>query len=283
MDKRAVVVGTASSWRKAPWTDPNTTIAGLNDGYSLGFPRADEWYELHPLDKMWFAPPNGQPVHLKDIPQGAYIRPHGHLEWLKKQAAQIPVWLQGAPPADWPVNAMRFPIEQVEAEFGEDYWTSGPSYEVAHFYLRGYREFEIYGIHLSTEHEYREQRPGFEMLLGSLLGHKRTLTVDKARGLRIYEGNIRLVLPVESPILQHGWKYAYQPKPVAPPNPYVDELRRTQKQKAKLVQALVHWPVGQDKAAALEALDDLEVIEIDCQQMLQRSNGGGTLVASLGV
>jgi len=232
---------------------------------------------------MWFAPPKGQPVHVKDIPQGAYIRPHGHLEWLKAQAAQIPVWLQSAPPADWPVNAARFPIEQIEAEFGGDYWTSGPSYEVAHFYMRGYREFEIYGIHLSTEHEYREQRPGFEALLGSLLGHKRSMTVDKDRGLRIYEGNIRLVLPVESPILQHGWKYAYQPKPVAPPNPYVDELRRTQKQKAKLVQALVHWPVGQDKAAALEALDDLEVIEIDCQQMLQRSHGNGTLTASLGV
>lgn len=282
MQKRAIVVGTAQTWKKTPWNDPNVTIIGLNDAYSLGFPRADEWYELHPFDKMWFTPPGVRQVHPKDVPKGAYIRPHGHLEWLKTQASAIPVWLQSEPPADWPVNAARLPLEAIESVFGADYWASGPAFEIAHLYLRGYRQFEIYGIHLSTEQEYRNQRPQFEMLLGQLLGPAVKRTIDERHGLRHYEGKeVSITLPVESPILQHGWKYAYEPKPLAPENPYADELKAAQKQKAKLVKALVYWPTGQDKSKALAELDDLEVIEIDCQQMLARSHGCGTLTATL--
>lgn len=283
MRTRAVIIGTASSWRKAPWQDPHVTIVGLNDAYALGLPRADEWYELHPLEQMWFAPPGKTAVEGSTVPPGAFVRPHGHLAWLKTQATQIPVWLQKEPPADWPVNAARLPIEQIEEAFGQ-YWASGPAYEIAHLYLRGYRSFEIYGIHLSTDHEYREQRPNFEFFLGRLLGTKVVESVDHARGLRLYHGqDVRIVLPVESPILQHGWKYAYEPKPVPPPNPYADELRRTQKQKAKLIRALVMCPVGQDKTAMLEALDDLETIELDCQQMIARRQGCGTVTAQLSV
>jgi hypothetical protein len=278
MNTRAVIVGTAPSYTKTPWTDPACTIVTLNDAYALNVPRIDEHYELHDFAKMWFKPEG--PVDPRSIPKGAFIRPAGHLEWLKRQAMTIPVWLQKEPPADWPVNAARLPIEQIEAEFGQ-YWASGPVYEIAHLYLRGYREFEIYGIHLSTEHEYREQRPNFEFFLGRLLGPKVRESRDESRGLRIYEGHIRLVLPVESPILQHGWKYAYEPKPVAPPNPYADELARTQKQKRTLEKALIRCPVGFDKTAMLEEYEDLEVIEIDCLNMVQRSQGNGTLTAVL--
>jgi hypothetical protein len=282
MDKRAVIVGTAQSWRKAPWDDHRVTIATLNDAYALGMPRIDEHYELHPLEKMWFAPPGKHKIEAREIPPGSFVRPAGHLEWLKTQAAQIPVWLQKEPPADWPVNAARLPIEQIESEFGE-YWASGPVYEIAHFYLRGYREFEIYGIHLSTEHEYREQRPNFEFFLGRLLGPKVTESLDQPRGLRIYEGAIRLVLPVETPILKHGWKYAYETKPVAPLNPYAEELARTQQQKRTLEKAMIRCPNGFDKTAMLAEYEDLEIVEIDCMQMIQRSRGMGTLTATLGV
>ena len=278
---RAFIVGTAPSWKKTPWNDPTGRVVGLNDCYALGFPRIDEHYELHPLDKMWFRKKDQIRVYEKDIPKGHYIRPEGHIEWLKQQAATIPVWLQKEPPADWPVNAARFPVEAVMAEFGSDYWASGPVYEIAHLYMRGCRDFEIYGIHLSTEHEYREQRGNFEFFLGRLLGVQYTLSTDKARGIRIYEGNVRLVLPVESPILQHGWKYAYEPKPLPAPNPYLDELQRTQKQKRTLEKALIRWPHGQDKAQALEEYDDLEVIELDCQMQLARTQSAGTLTAEL--
>ena len=244
--KRAIIVGTAQTWRKAPFTDPDCTIVGLNDGYALNLPRADEWYELHPLDQMWFKPADKKVVYQHELPPGAFVRPEGHLEWLKTQAAQIPVWLQKEPPSDWPPNAARLPIEQIEATFGQ-YWASGPVYEIAHLYLRGYRSFEIYGIHLSTEHEYREQRPNFEFFLGRLLGPTVVESRDAVKGLRIYQGaEVRVVLPVESPILQHGWKYAYEAKPTRPSNPYADELQRTRTQKRTLEKALIRQPDGAD-------------------------------------
>jgi hypothetical protein len=257
--KKAVLVGTAGSWKEAPFDDPSAYIVSLNDAYMLKLPRVDEWSELHPIDKM---------VDARAIPPGHYVRPEGHIEWLRKQAETIPVWLQSEPPAGWPVNAKRFPIEEIEAKYGQ-YWASGPAYMLAHLYERGFRHIEIYGIHLATEHEYREQRPQFENLLGSFLGPHRTERREGEK--RIYEGNgFTLVLPVSSPIMQHGWKYAYQPKPQPKPTPYRDELARTRSEKDQMVRALVHWPAGKDKSEALEQLRWLEVIEADCIQQLQK-------------
>jgi hypothetical protein len=281
MSKRCAIVGTAGSWRQTPWSDPTLEIWSLNDAYSLGFPRIDRHFDLHPIDKMWFKPAAQKLVYANEVPKGAFIRPAGHLEWLKQQAAAIPVYLQDSPPVDWPPNAHRFPIERVLEEYGDSYWASGPSYMLAMAAMEGYAEVWITGIHLSTEHEYREQRPQFEMLIGRLLGPKVKTSIKN--GFRYYEGLITVVLPVESPVLQHAWKYAYESKPVAPENPYRDELRQAQKQKAKVIRAIVQLPAGQDKSALVETLSELEIVEMDCQQMLARANGNGTLTAQLPV
>jgi hypothetical protein len=259
MTKRCAIVGTASSWKSTPWNDPTLEIWGLNDCYSLGFPRIDRHYELHPIAEMHFYPKD-QPIKKSELPTNKFLRPMGHLEWLRAQAATIPVFLQDDPPADWPVNAKRFPIEQVERAFGT-YWASGPSYMLAHAVLEGYTEVAIYGIHLATEAEYREQRANFEHLIGV------------ARGL-----GVTVTMADESPLLKHPWRYAYDPKPVAPPNPYRDELKATLKAIDQLVRALVHWPVGQDKTDALERLARLEIVELDCRQQLAKASMGGTLV-----
>src|SRR5690349_21053380 len=102
--KRVCIVGTAPSWKETPWHDPSLEIWGLNDGYMLGYPRANRWYELHPFDKMWFRPKTQKAIKASDIPVGFYVRPEGHDEWLKKQAETIPVFLQKEPPAGWPAN-----------------------------------------------------------------------------------------------------------------------------------------------------------------------------------
>ena len=281
---RCAVVGTAESWVKTPWDDPSLYIVSLNDAYALGLPRFDEWWEVHPFDKMWFKPNDGSKVvRAEDVPPGAYIRPAGHLDWLREQAKAIPVWLQQEPPADWPPLAQRVPIEELERRFGT-YWASGPAYMIAHLYARGFREFHIYGIHLSTEAEYREQRPQLEMLLGRLLGvDEWQESRDDAKGLRTYRGaGVTVVLPVESPILQHGWRYAYEPKPAPATNPYAVELKSVQARKVALMSALVRYPDGPTKTQALEELEDLEVAELDCRQMLGRRRQSGTLTASLG-
>lgn len=275
--KRVAIVGTAQSWKETPFDDPGMHIVSLNDAYMLNLPRVDEWYELHPVEKFVYRKKTERTIEASKVPPGSYVRPEGHLDWLKAQAATIQVWLQNTPPDDWPANAQRFPVEQIEAKYGE-YWASGPSYMLAHLYERGYRHIEIFGIHLATEHEYREQRPQFENLIGRLLGPHVTETRVGER--RVYTGaDMTIVLPVSSPILQHGWKYAYQPKPQPKPNPYRDELAQVRKQKAALVKTLVHWPVNEDKREAIEQLQWLEVVETDCQQQIQKSHIGDAISA----
>lgn len=257
--KRIAIVGTAETWKQTPWDDPTLEIWTLNDAYVLGFPRIDRHFELHPLDKMAFRPASQKVLKASDIPPGYYARPEGHLEWLKRAAQTIPVYLQQAPDPSWPVNAQRFPIEQVEAAFGA-YWASGPAYMVALAMLEGASEIHVYGIHLATQQEYVDQRPNFEWWLGVAAG----------RGIKI-------VMAEASPVLKHGWRYAYDPKPVTPPHPYMAELKATRKEKAQLTQALITWPAGKDRRRALDRLRRLDVIELDITQQLSKRSMGGTL------
>jgi len=281
--KRVCIMGTAQSWKKTPFHDSSWDIWSLNDAYMLRPPRINRWYELHPIDKMVFRSHNQKVIVKDSIPDGHYVRPEGHLEWLKAQAETIPVFLQKEPPADWPANARRFPIEPVEAEFGSSYWASGPAYMLAQAVLEGATEIMVTGIHLATEAEYREQRPQWENLIGRILG--RSVKESTIPGFRVYEGAVKIVLPDECPILKHGWKYAYEAKPVPAPNPFRDELKRTVKAKNELVLTLVNWPVGEDKRVPMEQLRRLDVIEDDCRHMLQKTaldTDYGPIQASLG-
>jgi hypothetical protein len=270
MAKKVCIMGTAPSWRQTPWPDDSWDIWGLNDGYMLRPQRWNRWYELHPIDQMFFRDPAQKIIRKEDVPKGAYIRPQGHLEWLKAQAQTITVYLQAEPPDDWPANARRFPIEAVHQAFGEDYWASGPSYMLAQAFLEGATEIMITGIHLATEAEYREQRPQFENLIGRLLGP--SVATEMVHGFRVYRGAVSIWLPEAAPILKHGWQYAYEHKPDPPPNPYRTELKQTIKLKNRLIEQLITWPVGESKDAALEQLRRLTVIEEDCQLQLARAS-----------
>lgn len=274
MTTRVAILGTAPSWRQCPWDDPGLTIASLNDAYSMGVPRIDEHYEQHPLQKMWFRPKGKRDFREDEIPievrRGEwFIRPEGHLEWLQAQAKTIPIWLQDEPPAGWPVNAKRFPIEDIVAQYGH-YWASGPSYMLAHFHARGYRHFEIYGIHLATQREYLEQRPQWEHLLGRFLGP--TVKERIADGKRIYEGtDCTVVLPANIPILQHPWQYGYEPRPVPPDAEAQMRLAKAQVAYNKLVKHLALWPRWKSKAAELDTLRRLKAEIADAQQQARHA------------
>lgn len=266
---RAAIVGTYPTWVQTPWDDPGLVIAGLNDAYSLnGFQRADEWYELHPLHKFYFRKRDQRAVVADQVPPGHFVRPEGHLEWLKERASTIPVWLQEAPPTGWPPNARQFPKADLEAEYGA-YWASGPSYMLAHFMARGVKELHIYGIHLATEHEYREQRPNFEQLMRAFIGRQmKVRTKDK---LRYYEGaETLLVLPASCPLLSHPWQYGYQPKPQ--PHPAKADLRRLQQEQSRLVTALVQRPRWQARAPQADRLRRVEALMQDCQLQIGKAH-----------
>ena len=299
---KVAIVGTAPSWALTPWTDPDLTILSLNDAYNIdGFQRADEWYDFHPLNKFYFAPAptaSGQRslVYAHQIPPGHYVRPHNHLDWLAAQT--MPVWLspdyvtQHAPSATW-ASARPFPKQACEDHFGR-YFSSSPQWILAHAILRGFKEIHIYGIHLSTEAEYVEQRPGFEYLIGRVLGTSK-MTLTTARGVRRYESQDGLVvLPEASPVLNAKFQYAFEPNHRPNVEPLRWELHKAQVKHQRTVEALktapwmspwvkVTEPVKDDPdgkmasrwvtTSTLQAeLWHYEALVADCQDQLARAS-----------
>lgn len=204
--KRVAILGTAPSWGQCPWHDPTLDIWGLNDAYVLGYPRVTAWFDLHRFQQMTFHE-RGQPVPADEAPIGAYLRPHGHLDWLASRP--YPVYLQQARP-DWPTS-VTFPKDQILADWarfwpwrvdrqgivspGHDYEVSTPAWMYMWAVVQGYTEIHIYGVHLATEWEYLQQRPNLEFLIGV------------AAGL-----GVKTVLPATVPICQAKFQYAYEPK-----------------------------------------------------------------------
>ena len=259
MSKRCAIVGTAQSWTKTPWDDPGMVIKTLNDGYTLGIPRTSEHYDLHPFDKMWFRPIGKTVFKEGDIPEGVYVRPEGHLEWLKERAKTIPVWLQAEPPDGWPVNAKRFPFEQVAQWLKarpdqESYIASSPILMLAHAVLEGYTEIHIYGIHLATQGEYIKQRPNFEWALG------------KAEAL-----GINIVIPPECPLLKHTHVYGYEQEPQRPDAEALKRLHHAKQQYQQLASQLVTWPRWKSKDKALAQLTRLKAEIRDAQMQARHS------------
>lgn len=271
---RVAIVGTAGSWKQTPWNDIGLKIWSLNDAYRMpGFVRADAWFDFHPLDKF-FHPPTDQPVFAHQVPPGHYVRPATHREWLGQQAQTIPVYLhpdyqtQHPTAATW-AHATPFPKAEIEAVFGR-YFTSSPAWMLALAMLQGATEVHIYGIHLSTEHEYIEQRPQFEYLIGRFLNGP-TLTLETKDGLRTYRsGDRTLVLPVDSPVLQSNFQYAFQPRPASFVEPLKWDLHRFQvkasREMAKLRQAKPWTPTTQIK----RDLERYEALIADTQEQMQR-------------
>lgn len=206
--KRGTILGTASTWKICPFADASLDVFGLNDGYILGVPRASAWFDLHPFPEMVFR--TERRVQASTVPAGAYLRPHGHLDWLKSRP--FPVWLHDCEEAecaslpadkrhhtpypfpDWP-NAQKFPFRALRARYGS-YFSSTPAWMLAWMLEQVYTEVHIYGIHLATEWEYIRQRPNLEFLIGMALG----------RGTQF-------VIPDRSSLLKGKFVYAIEPKP----------------------------------------------------------------------
>lgn len=272
MSDRIAIVGTAESWLQTPWTDTGLKIHSLNDAYRRpGFVRADAWYDFHPLDHFYY-PDTEQPVYAHQVPPGFYCRPKTHLDWLKKQV--IPVYLhpdyqtQHPEAATWP-NARPFPKAEIEAQFGR-YFTSSPAWMIAHAMLQGSKDIAIYGIHLATEHEYIEQRPQFEYLLGRVLGPSK-VTVTVTDGMRHYvspDGAIHL--PVGSPILSSDFQYAFMPRPRANLEPLKWELHKAQVKQQRAINTLKTAKWWQRTKPVQDSLWHYEAVINDLQEQMGR-------------
>ena len=191
--KKVAIVGTAETWNLAPFADPTWDIWSLNDAYrQQDGRRVSAWFDLHPIHLMHFVSDQQTRVDGFEVPLGHYVRPAGYLQWLATR--QFPIYLADAHPQI--PTSVRYPKDEALALCGP-YFASGPSWMLALAALQGYEEVGIFGIHLSTQQEYIEQRPQFEYQIGYLRGKL---------GMHIW-------VPDDCPLLKHEHLYAYEPRP----------------------------------------------------------------------
>lgn len=267
--KRCAIVGTAQSWAACPWQDTTLETWCLNDAYLIGIPRADRWYDLHPFHQMHFRPSGERIVSQADVPMGAYIRPAGHLDWLKTRP--MPVFLAEAR-KDFPTSRT-FPKTELLAWFskfwpyrltragtvepGPDYEVSTPAWMLMQAIAEGYTEIHVYGIHLATQWEYLQQRPNFEFLLGLASG----------RGIKV-------VLPDAAPICRASYRYAFEPKADLPAQNAQLRIDLVKAEGAQLHQRLatLKWYDRAQKQDIQTRLRHLDVVLSDAKQVLSRTN-----------
>jgi hypothetical protein len=258
--KRCAIVGTANTWIQTPFSDPAVDILTLNDGYALAWrkgwadlPRYTAHFDLHPIHQMSFQPKGRTRVSQAEVPVGAYMRPAGHLDWLRTR--NFPVFVNEKP-AHWPDSVQTFPRQQIQEAFGTTYFCSTPAWMLAWAILQGYTSIEIYGIHLATEWEYVEQRPNFEWWLALALG----------RGVSIK-------LPEKCPLMKAKHLYAYEPKPNIPLQALDLRIAQIKQEGARLQQQLAeakfYAPGTKADLQARLAVINLELM--DARQAQQRA------------
>jgi len=169
---KIALIGTAPSSRMlAPYNDPSWKIWGCSPGNMNQLPRFDVWFELH-SNLLW-------PEH------ESYGRPY--IEWLK--TVKSPVFMQDQSLVP---NATVFPMADMVAEFGRDFFTSSFAWMMALAIKSGATEIALYGIDMASRDEYILQRPGFYFFR----------TEAQRRGIKV-------TAPHESDIMQSPPLYAY--------------------------------------------------------------------------
>jgi hypothetical protein len=134
-------------------------------------PRFNVWFELHG-NLLW-------PEHAQ------YGVPY--IEWMKK--LQCPLYMQSK---EWCPNATVFPMRELVAEFGGDFFTSSFVWMMAFAIKLGAAEIALYGIDMASRDEYILQRPGFYFFR----------TMARMRGIKVHA-------PPESDIMQPPGLYGY--------------------------------------------------------------------------
>ena len=253
-DKRIAIIGTAPTYKSCPWDDPTLEVWCLNDFWVLKQGRADRWFDLHPLDKMHFRDPAKKKVFASDIPPGFFVRPQGHVEWLRAQS--IPVYVQDAAQLGSP-SARTFPKAEIEAKFGQ-HFASSPAWMIGLALLEGVTELHIYGIHLATEWEYLKQKPNMTFLLGLAVGM-----------------GVKVILPKGCPLLAETHQYAFEDDPDLPKVALKRKIERFSQEKTllKTREAQRKWYQPRDPNYKAR-LDFLTAQILDAQLGLQHVTAG---------
>ena len=161
--KKVAIVGTAMTFKDAPYGDPSWELWGLNDHWN-NMPRATRWFEAN-YDAASVTPVS----HKKEITR---------LDWLK--LCPIPVYMEEHYP-DVPMS-VRYPYDEINAWVAEidpngvNYFTNSVSYMIALAIYEGFDVIHLYGVDMAVGSEFEAQRPSCEFWLG----------LAKGRGIKLY-------------------------------------------------------------------------------------------------
>lgn len=188
---KVAIVGTADSWKMAPFNDPEWEVWGVNNLYILltqlqpAPAKPDRWFEIHEItfDNGKFKR-RGDPVF-----RGKAVEPY-----LKELAAiDCPVFMQ----KHWDIvpKSVVYPLQEILTMFPSRYFTNTISYELALAVAMGYKEISIYGVDMAVGGEYHYQRPSVEYFIG----------IAEGRGIPV-------TIPAQADLLKTLFLYGFEEK-----------------------------------------------------------------------
>ena len=176
--KKVAIVGTAMSYKEAPFDDPSWEIWGLNDHWNM-LPRATRWFESQNEEHCSISKVSHRPEMTR-------------MDYYNK--CPIPVYMpdhyESAP------MSIRYPIEEIQAWLSEidnsgiNYFTNTVSFQIALAIYEGFDIIHLYGVDMAVGSEYEKQRPSCEFFCG----------IAKGLGIELY-------IPIQSDLLKCMERY----------------------------------------------------------------------------
>ncbi len=207
--KKVAIVGTAMTFKDAPYGDPSWELWGLNDHWN-NMPRATRWFEAN-YEAASKTPVSHSPNMVR-------------LDWLKK--CPIPVYMEKHYD-DVPMS-VRYPYEEINDWVGEldpcgrEYFTNSVSYMIALAIYEGFDVIHLYGVDMAVGSEYEMQRPSCEFWIG----------IAKGQGIKLY-------IPNQSDLLKCMAPYG-RSKKVEPFIAKLKDRRKFQQDQVKQIDAEIN-------------------------------------------
>lgn len=207
MKKRLALIGTASSWSKAPFGNPEVDI--WCHGSATFTNRADKVPEAG-IETLLFGEEQPTSIYIGRIPRvTAFFEIHPRDLWIEwadgLNGYGVPVYMHRQF-EDVPTS-VEYPIAEVVERFPRDLFSCTSTYMIPLAIIQGYTEIGLYGIHVAADGEYAHEAPGIAYWCG----------VAEALGVEI-------IVPEESSVLAQGFRYGYE-EPPAEIGIYENQLR----------------------------------------------------------
>jgi hypothetical protein len=234
--KIAIIGSAPSSVGLAPYDDPSWEIWGCSSGAAPFARRVSAWFELH-----HYGP--GDPRQYMHTPE--YVK---FLRELKQPVHMIRHY------EDIP-SSVPYPKAEVQAEFGEYFFTSSIAWMTALAIQQKPTEIGFWGIDMAARDEYGYQRAGLHHFI----------TLARMRGISI-------TVPAESDLLRPEPQYGCrEPSPMA-----IKMMTRKKELEARLNGLQAHYDAMFREMLFLRgALDDLDYWQTIWSDQDPKSIAGG--------